>query len=115
LVYFDIFLNKKYFMDVVVKDKKTGEEKILPEKVYENLKHRYKLIGSLEDGEEEIKKKAVGLKEHAEVVVNEPSTISQQSLSDEYAKLSGGKKPDGRWSEEKLKKQIDDLKKTIIV
>lgn len=120
--------------DVVVKDRKTGVEKVLPRKVYENLSHKYKLIGEAEEPEQEIvSKKNEGLNppvDHVEAVKFEPAvqvidgkvTEIQTStepeiepMTDEYIKLSGGKKPDGRWSPEKLKAKVAELKNTVTV
>lgn len=117
-------------MDVVVRNKKTGEEKTVPIKVYESLKHIYTKIGDV-DEEPELTKKNEGLKSPADLVVtpfekavvveNGKETQIQVStskeiapLADEYEKLSG-KKPDGRWSEEKLKLKVQELKNTTTV
>jgi len=109
-------------MDVRVRDKRNGEEKTIPQKVYEALRHKYTLI----DGEDTFvyKKKGesqsavpVEVKFHPPVVVENGTEVPIQSSSDketidaaaEYEKLSG-KKPDGRWSAEKLKTKLDELK-----
>jgi hypothetical protein len=118
-------------MDVLVKDRKTGQEKTLPLKVYENLKHRYLKIGEVEPEQEELKKKDEGQKSHADLAVTNfhPPVVVQDGnetpiqvstspevggLTDEYKKLTG-KNPDGRWSTEKLKAKIEELKNTTTV
>lgn len=118
-------------MDVRVKNRKTGEEKTVPIKVYESLKHLYLKIGEVEPETEEVKKKDDELKSHADLAVTnfEPPVVVENGketqiqvstnpevggLADEYEKLTG-KKPDGRWSVEKLKAKIQELKNATTV
>lgn len=109
-------------MDVRVRDKRNGEEKTIPIKVYEALRHKYTLL----DGEDTYvyKKKEpnqdvvpADVKFHPPVMVQDGKEVPIQSSSDEetidlsaeYEALSG-KKPDGRWSAEKLKTKLSELK-----
>ncbi len=117
-------------MDVLVKNRKTQEEKQVPIKVYEALKHLYVKIGDVEP-EPEPTKKNEGLKspadlavtpfEPAVVIENGKETPIQVSTSKEVAPLVAeyealtGKKPDGRLSEAKLKAKIQELKNTTTV
>ena len=108
--------------DLRVRDKRTGEEKTVPPKVYEALRHKYTLL----DGEDTYvyKKKGANqdvvpaeVKFHPPVVVQDGKEVPIQSSSDEetidlsaeYEALSG-KKPDGRWSAEKLKTKLAEIK-----
>jgi len=118
-------------MDVIVRNKKTGEEKTVPIKVYEALKHIYMKVGDAEVQEEPTTKKNEGLKSPADLAVTpfEPAVIVENGketpiqvstsqgiapLVTEYETLTG-KKPDGRWSEEKLKLKVQELKNTTTV
>lgn len=118
-------------MDVVVRNKKTGEEKTVPIKVYENLKHLYTKIGDVEPEPELVTKKNEEQKNHADLVVTpfEKAVVIENGkemqiqvstsaeigpLATEYEQLAG-KKPDGRWSEEKLKLKVQELKNTTTV
>jgi len=94
-------------MDVKVKNRKTGQIKMLPQKVADNLSHIWKIEGESEPAIEPVSKKKEELNENVLPVGND--------LSEEYTKLSGGKKPDGRWSAEKLESKVNELKNTLIV
>jgi len=121
-------------MDVRVKNKKTGEIKTVPQKVYETFKHKYKLIEDNIEVDQDIKKKELSPGVHLvgntpigplsqaqqklEEIKNDGSgcTVVENNtdrvkLLDKYSELSGGKKADGRWSDEKLKMKIEELKK----
>jgi len=111
-------------MEVKVRDKRTGEEKAIPVKVYEALKHKYIKLGDNIEGDGIIKKKEgkndvipAEVKFEAPVIVDHGEVIPIQNSTDEatnndaaeYEQLSG-KKPDGRWSAEKLKVKLEELK-----
>jgi hypothetical protein len=110
-------------MDVIVINKKTGVQKTVPQKVYENLKHLYKLVGEAEPVVEEVKKKE---SESVPLVDAEPSVVIENGVEtqiqlDNSEAVSGdvaeyealtGKKPDGRWSPAKLAEKIKELKTT---
>jgi hypothetical protein len=108
-------------MDVLVKNKKTGQEKILPQKVYEQLKHAWFLIDELGETVDQDYKKKVSQSQSvlpvidtetfdtgAKIVIIDNTHMANDIA--EYSRLSGGKKADGRWSPEKLKAKIQELK-----
>ena len=100
--------------DVKVRNKTTGEEKEVPYKVYENLKHAWALIG---EADSEPKKQSVSVPPVATGETHPENQIQVINHSDvtrdiaEYEKLSG-KKPDGRWSPAKLAEKLAELKQT---
>lgn len=105
-------------MDVRVKHKKTGVEKILPLKVYNQVKAKYKLLGEVvEEGSE---KKAqvlaptlkVATKEEekpvkvAEEVKKNPSE-ELEALQKQYVELTG--EDPGKKTAKTLKKEIAEM------
>jgi len=109
-------------MDVRVRNKNTGVEKTVNDKVADVLKHIWVRIGDAEPVEE-VKKKEVE-KESVQLVDAEPSVVIENGAEtqiqldnsaavsndvSEYEALSG-KKPDGRWSPAKLAEKIQELK-----
>lgn len=118
-------------MEVRVRKRGTDIEKIVPIKVYESLKHVYIKISDVDGSstDEDVKKKqeqnasaqpAVVEFEKPVVVtdgvvktleISTDSETSEVATNDaaEYQKLTG-RKPDGRWSPEKLSAKIQELK-----
>lgn len=116
-------------MEVRVRSRKDASiTKTLPLKVYENLKHAWVRIEDGNEIDEDFKKKdgqnvnapPAEVKFHSAVVVTDGTIVELEaipekdaSLQTEYEVLSG-KKPDGRWSEEKLKARITELKTRLV-
>ena len=107
-------------MEVLVKNRKTGQLKRLPHKVYQQLKQAWILIDEGNEVDEDIKKK-IGRSGNVLPVIEIPTSENTGDIviidntghvNDiaEYAQLTGGKKADGRWSPEKLKSKIQELK-----
>jgi predicted phage-related endonuclease len=119
-------------MDKLYRNKKTGEIKPLPEKVYHAVRNKWEPAPEGTEYAEEYLAETISIIEHEKQSAKDPEikenlNILQQvvsedvetkedahepekeSLQNEYEQLSGSK-PDGRWSVKKLSEKIEELK-----
>lgn len=98
-------------MDVRVRNKKTGEEKILPQKVAEMLKNVYTIIKSEPVKTEPVIPQSTVVevtKKNEDVdVVNESADADKAALRAQYEEKFGKKAP-GKMGVESLQKAIDN-------